>query len=275
MNLSNIKFVEKIINLGRIRLSSEKFLPENYKQIFKNCKSEIRLLKSHKNNTSLVFFETGNFFRKFSQHKSGVKKIEAEIIAFKWYSKKIKKKIVKDYSIKKNQAYLDTYYLHGNKMKSWKSLTNNYSCIIKAISHYQKIFKRKKYHKIHGDLTFDNIFFKKNKVIFFDWEFHNAKKQPWGYDLVYLILSAVCIPYLENKKFSKKDQIYFIKLWKILYNLRINKKLIYDPFNYLEKTIKTDRVFKDSVKISKAKFFPLITPQLFKKQLKNLILKNL
>ena len=32
------------------------------------------------------------------------------------------KKIVKDYSIK-NQAYLDTYYLHGNKMKSWKSLT--------------------------------------------------------------------------------------------------------------------------------------------------------
>ena len=75
MNLSNIKFVEKIINLGRIRLSSEKFLPENYKQIFKNCKSEIRLLKSHKNNTSLVFFETGKFIIKFSQHKSGVKKI--------------------------------------------------------------------------------------------------------------------------------------------------------------------------------------------------------
>ena len=38
MNLSNIKFVEKIINLGRIRLSSEKFLPENYKQIFKIAK---------------------------------------------------------------------------------------------------------------------------------------------------------------------------------------------------------------------------------------------
>ena len=61
MNLSNIKFVEKIINLGRIRLSSKKFLPENYKQIFKNCKSEIRLLKSHKNNTSLVFLKQETF----------------------------------------------------------------------------------------------------------------------------------------------------------------------------------------------------------------------
>ena len=40
------------------------------------------------------------------------------------FKKNKKKLIIKDYNINKKFAYLDTYYLHGRKMKSWNSLTD-------------------------------------------------------------------------------------------------------------------------------------------------------
>ena len=276
MYLFNNNFLKKVINFGKNKLENQKFiLNKKNKIIFNNLKNNLKLIKGHKNNTAIVLFEKDNFFRKFSQKKTGINKIKSEILAFKWYSKKIKKKIIKDYNINKKFAYLDTYRIEGRKMKSWNSLTENSQHLKRAINHYRTIFKKKKYHKIHGDLTLDNIFFTKSKIVFFDWEFHGSRKQLWGYDLIYLVLSSICIPYQESKRFSKTDEFHFLKFWKNLQKMHINKKLIFEPFKYLEKILKSDKVFIDSIKISKSKFFPLITPFTFKKRITNLISKNL
>ena len=52
-------------------------------------------------------------------------------------------------------------------MKSWNSLTEN-SQHLKELLIITAQFSKKKYHKIHGDLTLDNIFFTKSKIVFFD-----------------------------------------------------------------------------------------------------------
>ena len=57
------------------------------------------------------------------------------------------------------------------------------------------------------------------------------------------------------KKASKYDESHFLKLWKLLSTLKVNKKILRDPFNFFESYIKKDKVFKDSLGISKSKFF--------------------
>ena len=182
--------------------------------------------------------------------------------------------MIKNFSVKKNYAFIDTLNLKGKKLKSWSSITKNYHYLLKAIKHYKKVFKRQKYHKIHGDLTLDNIFFTKKNTIFFDWEFYKAKKQLWGYDIVYLILSSICIPYIEDKRFTKTEEFYFLKLWRIIQKLKIDKSLLNDPFTSFESNLKSDKVFILSNKISKSKFFPFLTPNSFKKKIYFLINKN-
>ena len=84
------------------------YLPNKYKKYFSDS-SQISLISRHKNNTKLVFFKEENFFRKFSQNKEGIKKINFEISALRWYSKKIKRKIIKNNLVEKKFAFLDTY----------------------------------------------------------------------------------------------------------------------------------------------------------------------
>ena len=142
---------------------------------------------------------------------------------------------------------------------------------MKAYKHYKKIFKKKGLTNIHGDLTFDNIFFLKENVIFFDWEFFGSSKKFYGYDLAYLFLSAICLPIAAGKKISKEDEFYFDKLWKILVIEKINSKIIKDPFNFFSHSIQSDKVLKKSFKISKNKFFPFLISKNMKKKINKLI----
>ena len=52
------------------------------------------LIKTHKNNTRVIYFYKQKFFRKFSINKKGINKIISESEGYTWYSKraKIKKK---------------------------------------------------------------------------------------------------------------------------------------------------------------------------------------
>ena len=71
-----------------------------------------------------------------------------------------------------------------------------------------------------------------------------------------------------------KDKYLFLKLWKMLLKMPINPIIINDPFNYFKKAIISDNFLKKSSKISKKKFFPLITPLYFQKQINDLITKG-
>ncbi len=255
--LNKLKHKKKIINIYKKFFDQDNVVP----------------IYTHKNNVYVVFKRKEKVFRKFSLDKKGASKIKNDFNGLKWYyskNKYIKKDIVQNYVSKKNFCYLDTKALKGRKIKSWLPLSKNYKYIKKSLMHYKKIFNYEKNIKFHGDLTLENIFFDKNKVIFIDWEFFNSKKY-WGYDAVYLVLSSVCIPFIVNKTFSKKDQYLFQNLWKILINMPINRKIIQNPFVYFTHVIKNDKLLNQSRLISKNKFFPLITPKNFKKKIVNII----
>ena len=246
-------------------------IPKDFFNVLENKKFEI--VNTHKNNTMLVFLKDENIFRKFSVKKSGIKKIRDEALGLTWYQKKLplSLKFFIKASFDKKYGFIDTKIIKGDKIKSWKSLSENYDYIIKAYEHYTKVFKKKKKTKIHGDLTLDNIFFSKKKVIFIDWEFFGSKPKYYGYDLAYFFLSAITLPALAGKRITKNDEACFVKLWKKLSYEKINFKIINYPFNFFMSTIKKDKILRQNYIISKKKFFPFITPVKLKNKIEKLI----
>ena len=250
----------------------EKTVNNLYKKKFKNEK--IKVVYTHKNNVFVIFKKKKKIFRKFSLSKFGEKKISSDFKGLKWYCSRRKldsNKVIYNYKKYKEYSFLDTNLIKGKKIKSWLPLKRNYSYIKKSLNHYKYIFPLKKKSKIHGDLTLDNIFFGKKDIFFIDWEFFNCKKKIWGYDAVYLVLSGISIPFIANKSFSNHDKYLFLKLWKILMKMRIDKKILIDPFKYFIKSIYSDTILNNSRAISKKKFFPLITPKKFQNEIVNLI----
>ena len=231
-------------------------------------------IKTHKNNTNVLFLKNKNIYRKYSFTKEGIKKIEAEKKGLEWYCKKSKlnnKDIIKSYVKKKDFSFIDIKNIKGKKIMSWKSIIYNYSYLRRVLKHYKKFSKKRINSQIHGDLTFDNIIFQKKSLFILDWEFFNSKKNFWGYDIVYLFLSAVCLPFMLKKKFSKKEEFIFKKLWKELIDLKIDKKILSDPFKFFENHIKKNSVLKKGYNLSKAKFYPFMTNDIHKKRIIEII----
>ena len=162
------------------------------------------LIKTHKNFCKLFYFKKKNFFRKISDNKNGIQRISADAEGLTWYCKRIKKnkkKIIKAFNRKKTVSSLDTFKIEGYQAKSWDSLKINFKHIIKIYNHYRKFFPKKILTHIHGDLTLDNVIFKKKEIFIIDWEFFKSNKNYYGYDLAYLFLSSLCIPFLAKKNF--------------------------------------------------------------------------
>ncbi len=245
------------------------------KKIFNLKKTEdVRLIKTHKNNTQVLYFPQKKIYRKLNKNKKGKEKIHSENLGISWYCKRIKikkKYLIKRYYKGKKISFIDLREVDGLKIKSWRPLSENYEFLLKFFKHYIKFYPKKRISHIHGDLTFDNIIFNKKKIIVIDWEFFKANKSLYGYDLVYLFLSAACLPYLNLRKLSNQDEIIFKKLWKLLINIKISNKLTDRPFSYFSKKIKSDFILKKSFRLSKRKFFPFITSNTHKKKIMKII----
>ncbi len=177
----------------------------------------------------------------------------------------------KFYEFNKKFTALDISSIKGKKLKSWDSISKNYYYLHLILRHYKIIFDNKKFTKAHGDLTLDNVIFNAKKISIIDWEFFGAKPKLWGYDIAYLFLSSVSLPFIIKKKISKHELYLFKKLWYQLKKIGISKKILNNPYKYFENEIKKDPVLNSSKKISKSKFFPFITPKKFKK----IILRNI
>ncbi len=252
---------------------NKKKIPESYIRFFGENK-KVSYLKTHKNNVDLFYVHSDQFFRKYSTSKQGIRKINSEKEGLSWYCKRVKvnkRNVIRKYYKKKNLAFIDIKKIQGKKIRSWRSLEKNFIFVLKVVNHYKKVFGRKKYSKIHGDLTLDNVLFNKKSLFLIDWEFYGSDKKIWGYDIVYFVLSSVSLPYLAKKSFSAKDKELFIKLWKSLINMKIEKRIIYNPFNFFKNQILKDKFLNINSRLSKKKFYPLYTPKVFQRKLINII----
>ncbi len=244
-------------------------------QYLKNISFKNKILvKTHKNFCKIFYFKKERIFRKIADNKLGIERVLSDYQGLTWYIKRLnknKKKIIKKFVKNKNFSYLDTFQIDGFQAKSWDSLEKNYKKIKKVYFQYKRVFPKNKYTSIHGDLTLDNIIFKKKEIFIIDWEFFGSKKNFYGYDLAYLFLSSLCLPFVSKKKYSLVDEKLFISLWRMLKELNVDRQIIDDPFYFFEKNIKKDRLLKKNYLLSKSKFFPFLVKSSYKKKICKLI----
>jgi hypothetical protein len=117
----------------------------------------------------------------------------------------------------------------------------------------------------------DNIISNNNQIVFFDWEHFNLKGEVWGFDIAYLILSAISLPNFYKRKINKSELDVFCYFWKKLLNLGINKNLVNDPFNFFNETFKNSKFWRRIIHLSPNKMFPLVLNNSLKKQINHSI----
>lgn len=194
-------------------------------------------------NTGLFFRE--KYVRKFILitkffEKTNVNYIENEFKGYQWYTKQLKKKKFINFPIiSKNEHYIDYQIIFGKKHKFWNNAVFKSNLVNKVIKHYIQVWPKKTKVPFHGDLTLDNIFFLDNdNVIFIDWE-NFKKKDEWGLDICYFLISILVLPLIssEEKKISEKNLSQTNFYWKTFIK---NKKFKYmnNPVLYFKKIIK-------------------------------------
>ncbi len=177
-----------------------------------------------KKNNGVLFDNKNKVIKKFYLKN---KNFNREFDGYKWYLSKLNKKILLE---KKFNSFLLPVF-KGKNFNFWQKLIFETQIVEKVIEHYKYYWPKKKYVPYHGDLTIENIIFlKKKEPVFIDWE-HFRKKEEWGLDISYFLISLIALPALTfNKREIELSQlIIFKELWK---NFFLNKK-----FSYLENPI--------------------------------------
>ena len=115
------------------------------------------------------------------------------------------------------------------------------------------LWPQKKIVPYHGDLTIENIIFKKNNnVVFIDWENYRSKEE-WGLDICYFLISLIVLPVLgfKKKSINQTDLNLFKIYWKKTFNKK-NYKYLKNPVTYIKKkcTSKNHFFFKITKKLN-------------------------
>ena len=196
---------------------------------------------SHNNDVKVIYFKDKNIFRKETNTAYGKKLLMNELKGLKWFCKRKKikiSKIIDNKEFKNNFCYIETIEFSGKKFDYLQPLHQTEKKIQNVIKLYLKIWPLKKKVPYHGDLTLDNIIFSKDKIFIIDWECFKSSGEVWGNDLVYLALSAVCLPYHKKGFIPERDQKILKKLWLKFRNLKINNTLLNDPIYFYKKQFK-------------------------------------
>ena len=190
---------------------------------------------SFENDIFVSYNKTKKLFSKFGFSKESNLLLENEIKGIKWYNDNFPTRINLNYQyLSENYSKIEISKINGRKINYFNNFSKNYKFIETFYNFYFDYWPKSDSSPIHGDLTFDNIFFLEDKIIIFDWEHFDINGSNYGYDLVYFILSTFFLPIMINKKIKKLDVLLFKKIWKKIHNSIIDKKLLNDPFQYFE-----------------------------------------
>jgi len=210
-----------------------------------DTKKKIGVLFDNKSNTIKKFYLTP---------RNKDKELINEFLGFQWYIKKLyKKKLIPNKIIlKKKTNSLIFPVFKGTHFKFWDKHIHNTNLIESVIGHYKLLWPQKKIVPYHGDLTIENIIFKKNNnVVFIDWENYRTKEE-WGLDICYFLISLIVLPVLNLKRdILKKSELNLFKIyWKKTFKNK-NYSYLKNPLNFLRKKCanKNHFLFKISNKL--------------------------
>lgn len=203
------------------------------------------LIRYNKNkNIGILFQNKQKLVKKFYLNKAkNLFLLNNEYNGYCWYINQLKKKNIK-YSLPvKKKNFIKLQIIYGKKYNFWEKLIYEKKKINEVIKHYFYIWPSKKIVPYHGDLTFENIqFLSREKIFILDWE-NFKKKEIWGLDLCYFLISLIVLPSLAfNKPISEDELRIFKKFWKKCF---LNKEYEYlnAPIDYLQKKCNSNNNF--------------------------------
>ena len=227
--------------------------------------NKIIRVNSHNNDIKISYNPQKKLYIKKTSTAYGKKLLNNELDGLKWYSSRLKNdssKLIFNYNFNKKYSLINIKNISGIKINYLSPLSITSKKIYQVIKYYTKVWPSKKISPCHGDFTFDNIIFLKNKVYIIDWECFNKKGEFWGYDLVYLVLSAASFPYYERGLIPKNDQKILRTIWNKLRSLKLSQEILNSPFHIFQKEFKKQH-WKKIIKKSPKKLFPLIVNKNF------------
>ena len=216
---------------------------------------------SHENQISVLFMAEENVYRKISRTDSGRRLLNNEKEGIVWYADKVKSgKDSLKCSIWETDTFtrLDIKSISGKQVNYTNPITSSYPYLELCLDHYSSTWPREETVPCHGDLTLDNVIFSEYKhPIFFDWEHFYKKGECWGFDMAYLILSAIVLPKPNFIKLNQGEKERFLMLWLKLCDGQLQHELAVNPVAYFRNVFKGKDHWQTILGKSPNKLFPM------------------
>ena len=219
---------------------------------------------SHGNAIRVIFFPEKGLYRKVTFNPRGQALLKSEASGISWYYSRNNYDDSKvRFHCHKKYARLDFPCLRGFKVDYGLPFSKNFLFFELALSHYISTWPVSREVPCHGDLTLDNILIHSDSAVFIDWEHFQGTGECWGFDLCYLCLSMICLPFLQGRRINPEDWALFTKYWRKLRDLGVNDDVIQNPIHYFRVALESNSTWIDIVKASPNKMYPLIIDSAF------------
>ena len=228
---------------------------------------------SHGNQISVIKLLDERLIRKITFRKASYKYLISEFNGTKWYKLKMccDKGIYPKLIQSNTFLQLDMNIIRGRSVYHLATIDKTKSYLYKVIEHYTNVWDRSLNAPCHGDLTLSNILFNRGNPWIIDWEHFNEDGEYWGFDLAYLILSSISLPFLNNQRVKDIHIEDFKSLWRELIFLGIDSEIIKKPFKYFNNIFQNKKIWKEIVNDSPKKLFTIN----IKKEFSNYIDENI
>jgi hypothetical protein len=215
---------------------------------------------SHGNGIRVIYFSDAKMYRKVTFNAWGKVLLENECAGIQWYSRCCNKNSNCNIKLYSHQSYarLDFPELSGAKVHYSLCFSQAIDCWERIVTHYVSKWAKRERVPCHGDLTLDNVLLSSNSAVLIDWEHFQLDGEVWGFDLCYLTLSMIALPYLKSGEVQQKDWVCFEQAWSKLIKLGIARDLTSSPIDYFVNVFNTGSGWKNIIKHSPRKMFPLI-----------------
>lgn len=219
---------------------------------------------SHGNAVKMYNLTNKRMVRKIGIQPKSRNYIRNEYKGLKWYTTRLKDNPCKNIKFFDGNgltaveiSILENYH----QISHLANIQVSYNYLKKVILHYTNVWPDNLVCNAHGDLTLANVLFKENEVFIIDWEHFSAHSLPRGFDLAYLLLSALLLPNFSRfRKLSlPNEEVYLFKdLLPLITDIFNIDGFADKPLQKMRHIILANRCFKHIIDDSPFKLYPLM-----------------